>query len=213
MYRVIVDRRKALVGASALLAAPKALWAQRALVVTPGQTEGPFYPTVLPADKDWDLVRVQGRASQAVGRVTHISGRVRDKRGQAVAGARVEIWQCDANGIYDHPGDSGLRRRDAAFQGYGHANVDTGGRYVFRTIRPVAYPGRTPHIHFKIHAPGAGAQTTQMYVEGEAQNQRDGVLRSIRDPLARQSVIVGLAPGEDIEPGALKGTFDIVLDL
>jgi protocatechuate 3,4-dioxygenase beta subunit len=213
MHRVIVDRRKALVGASALLAAPEALWAQRALVVTPGQTEGPFYPTVLPADKDWDLVRVQGHASQAVGRVTHISGRVLDKRGQVVAGARVEIWQCDANGVYDHPGSSSRQRRDTAFQGYGSASVDSSGRYVFRTIRPVAYPGRTPHIHFKVHAPGAGALTTQMYVEGEAQNQRDGVLRSIRDPLARESVIVGLTPGDDIEPGTLKGTFDIVLDL
>ena len=87
--------------------------------------------------------------------------------GQPSRGAMVEIWQCDAHGIYNHPGDSGQRRRDAAFQGYGRTKVDDGGRYAFRTIRPVAYPGRTPHIHFKVHAPGVGMLTTQMYVAGE----------------------------------------------
>ena len=136
-----------------------------------------------------------------------------DKRGGIVKGAMLEIWQCDANGIYNHPGDNGLKRRDAAFQGYGRTTVDGDGRYAFRTIRPVAYPGRTPHIHFKVHAPGAGRLTTQMYVAGEPQNARDGVLRAIRDAKARESVIVPLLAAGDIEPGALKGTFDVVLDL
>ena len=69
----------------------------------------------------------------------------------------VEIWQCDAHGIYNHPRSPGQSRRDAGFQGYGRTGIDAAGRYAFRTIRPVAYPGRTPHIHFKVHAPGAGA--------------------------------------------------------
>ena len=86
------------------------------------------------------------------------------------------------------------------------------GRYAFRTIRPVAYPGRTPHIHFKVHAPGIGRLTTQLYVAGEPQNARDGVLNAIRDRGARESVIVRLEPAGEIEPDALKGTFDIVLD-
>lgn len=210
---VIVDRRRALIGASAALAAPQVLWAQAALVVTPGQTEGPFYPRSLPTDRDADLVRVQGQPAQAVGHVTHISGRVLNKRGEVVRGAMVEIWQCDANGVYNHPGDSGQRSRDVAFQGYGRTDVDVSGRYTFRTIRPVAYPGRTPHIHFKVHAPGAGVLTTQMYVDGEPQNQRDGVLRGIRDLRARQSVIVRLEPAGDIEANALRGIFDIVLSL
>ena len=95
----------------------------------------------------------------------------------------VEIWQCDANGIYNHPGDSGQRRRDAAFQGYGRTKVDAGGRYAFRTIRPVAYPGRTPHIHFKVHAPGVGRLTTQMYVAGErAERHRRRAQRHPRPP-------------------------------
>jgi protocatechuate 3,4-dioxygenase beta subunit len=208
-----VVRRDVLLGVGTLLVVPGAVLAQSPPVITPGQTEGPFYPTYLPADSDADLVRVEGQKAQALGQVTHISGRVLNRRGEAVRGARVEIWQCDANGIYNHPSQPGLQRRDTAFQGYGRTDVSADGRYAFRTIRPVAYPGRTPHIHFKVHAPGAGRLTTQMYVAGEPQNARDGVLRGIRDARARESVIVRLDPAGDIEPGALKGTFDIVLDL
>lgn len=209
-----IKRRDVLIGAAALLAAPSLhALAQSQVVITPGQSEGPFYPTAFPADVDADLVRVTGRAAQAVGQVTHISGRVLNKRGEIVRGAMLEIWQCDANGIYNHPRQPGLDRRDAAFQGYGRAEVDAAARYSFRTIRPVAYPGRTPHIHFRVHAPGAGRLTTQMYVAGEPQNARDGVLNAIRDARARQTLIVPLEPANDLEPGALKGTFDIVLDL
>jgi protocatechuate 3,4-dioxygenase beta subunit len=208
-------RRDLLIGAAAFTvpALPPLASASSDLVVTPGQTEGPFYPVKLPADMDVDLVRVQGQAARAVGHVTHVLGRVLDRRGGIIEGAMLEIWQCDANGVYNHPGDDGGKRRDAAFQGYGRTTVDGQGRYAFRTIRPVAYPGRTPHIHFKVHAPGAGNLTTQMYVAGEPQNARDGLLRSIRNIRARESVIVPLLAAGEIEPGALKGTFDIVLDL
>ncbi len=207
-----IVRRQMLLGAGALLAAPRLVLAQAPLVVTPGQTEGPFYPVKFPADMDGDLVRVRGQAAHALGKITHVSGRVRDRKGNLVKGATVEIWQCDANGIYDHPGDNGQRRRDTAFQGYGRVQVDGDGRYAFRTIKPVPYPGRTPHIHFKVSAPGVGRLTTQMYVAGEPQNETDGVLRRIRDRQARDSLIVRLDPGDDLEAGALKGSFDIVLD-
>ena len=216
MSSTVIQRRDVLVKAAAALLAPSLVplaAAGAGLVVTPGQTEGPFYPTYLPADTDTDLVRVQGQKAQALGRITHVSGRVLDRRGEAVRGARVEIWQCDANGIYHHPAQRGVQRRDTAFQGFGRTEVSAEGRYTFRTIRPVPYPGRTPHIHFRIDAPGAGRLTTQMYVAGEPQNATDGVLRGIRDPRARESVIVELVPAGEIEAGALKGTFDIVLDL
>src|SRR5262245_49235254 len=210
------SRRHWLIGAAAALATPRLITAAGAatpLVVTPGQTEGPFYPVAFPADMDADLVRVKGQAAQALGQVTHISGRILDRRGGVVKGASVEIWQCDAHGIYDHPGDSGRRRRDAAFQGYGRTHVDSDGRYAFRTIRPVAYPGRTPHIHFKVHAPGIGRLTTQMYLAGERQNATDGPLNAIRDAAARETLIVSLREATEREPGALSGTFDIVLAL
>ena len=103
---VRLKRRELILGAAAALLTPPALAAEKAragLVITPGQTEGPFYPVSFPADMDNDLVRVQGRAAGAMGQVTHIAGRVLDKRGEPVRGATVEIWQCDANGIYHHP--------------------------------------------------------------------------------------------------------------
>ena len=209
-----LPRRQWLIGAAATLATPQlaslAAAATR-LIVTPGQTEGPFYPVRFPPDMDADLVRVTGQSAQAVGQITHIAGRVLDTRGEIVRGATVEIWQCDAQGIYNHPGDSGHKRHDAAFQGYGRAQVDADGRYAFRTIRPVAYPGRTPHIHVKVHAPGIGRLTTQMYVAGERQNATDGPLNGIRDAKARESLIVALRQAPDREAGALEGTFDIVL--
>jgi protocatechuate 3,4-dioxygenase, beta subunit len=208
-------RRQLLIGAAAAIAAPQLAGLAAAgsqLVITPGQTEGPFYPVSFPADLDADLVRVQGQKAQAVGLVTHISGRILDRHGQIVRGATVEIWQCDARGIYNHPRAPGQSRHDAGFQGYGRTEIDASGRYAFRTIRPVAYPGRTPHIHFKVHAPGVGRLTTQLYVAGEPQNASDGVLNAIRDRDARASVIVRLEEAGEIEAGALKGTFDIVLN-
>ena len=206
-------RRSLLIGgvaASATMILPRGLTAAER-VLTPGQTEGPFYPVEFPPDMDNDLVRVTGRAAQALGQVIHVSGRVLDVRGQPKPGSVIEIWQCDANGVYRHPRAAGQGRIDNAFQGYGRTQVDEQGRYRFRTIRPVPYPGRTPHIHFAVHVPGQGRLVTQMYIEGEPLNSRDGVLNSIRDLQVRQSVIVSLISGQSLEPGALHGSFDIVV--
>lgn len=182
------------------------------LIATPAQTEGPFYPTDWSGDTDSDLVRVTGAAARAQGQITHILGRVLDTSGAPIPGAALEIWQCDANGIYRHPDDWRLvQGRDDGFQGRGRAQSGDDGAYSFRTIRPVAYPGRTPHIHFAILVPGRAPLITQMYVAGEPLNARDGILNRIRDPRQRDSVIVKLEPGDRLEEQALVGTFDIVL--
>jgi protocatechuate 3,4-dioxygenase beta subunit len=118
---------------------------------TPRSTEGPFYPQSLPADSDADLTRVQGRADRARGTPLEVSGRVLDRSGRPLAGARVEIWQCDAGGHYHHVGGNEAAL-DPAFQGFGAVAADAEGRYRFRTIKPVPYPGRTPHIHFGVNA-------------------------------------------------------------
>jgi protocatechuate 3,4-dioxygenase beta subunit len=89
--------------------------------------------------------------------------------------------------------------------------TDGAGDYRFRTIRPVPYPGRTPHIHFAVSGAGLPRFTTQMYVAGEPQNEHDTVLMSVRDAAARARLIVPLRPAVEMETNALAGTFDIVL--
>lgn len=205
-------RRAVVAGTAVALAAALTPAVVRAatLVATPRQTPGPFYPRTLPLDRDNDLLRVDGQTAQAAGTPTHIAGRVLTEDGRPVRGAMVELWQCDAKGIYHHP----LDRRgpaDAGFQGYGSTAVDDEGGYRFRTIRPVAYPGRTPHIHFAVSGRGLARLTTQMYVAGDPANARDGLFNSIADPAQRASVLVALVPAPDLEAGALFGQFDLVL--
>ena len=178
---------------------------------TPAQTEGPFYPVRLPDDRDADLVRVTGSDAQALGVVTHVMGRVLAPDGRPLLGVLVEIWQCDAHGRYRHPQERGTAAVDAGFQGYGQTLTDASGGYRFRTIRPVAYPGRTPHIHFKLGSFAGELLTTQMYVAGEPGNERDGLLNAIRDLELRRRLLVELRAADAIEPGALAGTFDIVV--
>ena len=182
-----------------------------ALGATPRQTPGPFYPKTFPLDSDADLARMAGRDAQAAGQIVHVHGRVIDQAGQPIAGLRVEIWQCDAFAHYHHQGAlaSGA---DPNFQGYGRVQLGDDGAYHFRTIRPVPYPGRTPHIHFAVSGPGIEALTTQMYVAGEPDNARDGPLSRVRDPEARARLIVPLVAAPDLEADALAGRFDIVLD-
>ena len=150
---ILISRRRMLRGAG-VLAAGAALPARAVeLIATPAQTTGPFYPLSLPLDADNDLVIVEGGPERAAGTVLHLGGRVLDVAGRPVRGARIEIWQCDAFGVYHHPGDRG-GPADANFQGFGATTADDAGGYRFRTIEPVPYPGRTPHIHFKITGPG-----------------------------------------------------------
>ena len=173
---------------------------------TPAQTEGPFYPLDLPLDHDSDLTRVEGRTERAAGAVLELGGRVLGADGRPASGVQVEIWQCDAFGVYHHPGD---RRApaDPNFQGFGRTVADQQGDYRFRTIVPVAYPGRTPHIHFKILGTDLDALTTQMYVAGHADNERDGLYRR----LGRASELVTVTLEPDDESGGQRALFDIVL--
>lgn len=178
---------------------------------TPRQMLGPFYPVDWAGDADADLVRVTGEAAAAQGIVTHLRGRILDGRGEPLPGARVEIWQCDARGIYRHPRDAEARR-DMGFQGRGRVLSGPDGAYAFRTIRPVAYAGRTPHIHLAVAVPGRGEPlVTQLYVEGEPGNERDGLFRSLRDPAAREALMLRLEAADRIEPRALLAMRDIVL--
>ena len=161
--------------AGGLLAAANAT----ASLLTPRQSAGPFYPADLPLDDDNDLIHVGGESAVARGQAADVRGRLLDRNGKPLQGIRIEIWQCDANGRYRHPRDPGHREIDRGFQGFGHTVSDAQGRYRFLTIRPVPYPGRTPHIHVAVYPRGQRPFFTQLYVDGEAHNADDFLYRQI----------------------------------
>ena len=182
------------------------------LTLTPAQTEGPFYPDKLPLDTDNDLLIINDAITPAVGAVTHLSGRILDKRGDPIRNAVVEIWQVDNNAAYLHTRSDNYPRRDRNFQGFGRFATSSTGEYYFRTIKPVLYPGRqAPHIHFAIKMKDRDKFTTQCYIKGHPGNANDSVLKAIKDAKARESVIVDFAPITASRVGELAAKFDIVL--
>ena len=181
-----------------------------ALTLTPPQTEGPFYPDKLPLDTDNDLLIINDGMTPGVGEITHLTGRILDSAGNPLRNALVEIWQVDGKGVYLHTADTHAQR-DANFQGFGRFLTGSSGEYYFRTVKPVPYPGRTPHIHFAIKLKGRDKFTTQCYIKGEPGNERDGVLRAIRDPKALESVMVDFAPLKGSKIGELTAKFDVVM--
>jgi protocatechuate 3,4-dioxygenase beta subunit len=203
-------RRRLLAASLAGAALAGVPWRARAQsrVATPSQTAGPFYPREFPADGDGDLVAVKGRSGIAKGELLLLGGTVTDTSGRPLAGARVEIWQCNAFGRYHHPGDRSGAPLDPDFQGWGAFVTAGDGGYRFRTIKPVPYPGRTPHIHFRVSGRAAPELVTQMYLEGEPGNARDGLYGWL-DPAARAAVTVRLDKAPD--GTALAARFDIVL--
>ena len=180
----LVHRRqclKAFAATSAALGLPSL-----ALAALPEMTEGPFYPPAAwrARELDWDadLTRVMrspgASAPRASGEWLDLGGRVVDAGGRAVDAAEIEIWQCDAHGSYRHPRGAAAQV-DAAFQGFGSTRSDAEGRYRFRTIKPVPYPGRTPHIHVRLRHPSFGELTSQLFLAGEPANAGDAIYRRL----------------------------------
>lgn len=206
---ISLGRRAATV---ALIASP-ALWlSQRAIaqtqaqrLLTPTQTEGPFYPVAIPKDADFDLLR-NGSLAYSKGQPVWVTGTVADASGKPVTGAQVEIWQADHAGHYDHPGDGS--KSDPAFQGFGRVSVGADGSYRFRTIRPVPYSGRAPHIHFKVKLGNRDLLTTQLYDEAASNgNARDFLWRNLQGDAARAALTKPFVNGAD----GLAAQFDIVV--
>jgi protocatechuate 3,4-dioxygenase beta subunit len=199
-------RRRTLVylGASLLLPLTPVLADERP--PTPGMTEGPFYPRNFPPDIDADLTRVAGRSAPARGTVLDVTGRIVDRTGKPLALAKLEVWQCDHGGTYHHVGHSG---GDANFQGFGVASTDAEGRYRFRTIRPAPYPGRAPHIHFLVRDGKGSRLVSQMFVEGDPGNARDGLYRYLGSQA--KLVTMKLADAPAGSGAALAGSLEIVV--
>src|SRR5262249_24128776 len=143
--------------------------------------------------------------------ITHLSGKILDGKGNPLKNTLVEIWQVDGKGVYLRSQSGNKEKRDKNFQGFGRFLTASSGEYYFRTVKPVPYPGRTPHIHFKIKHNGKEIFVTQCYIKGEPGNEKDGILQSIKDAKARESVIVDFTPVKGSKIGELAAKFDIVL--
>lgn len=208
---MLMSRRHVVVGAAAMAGLAASAKAQN-LIPTSGQNLGPFYPVVHPSDEDADLTRVRGAKGVARGDPINVIGRVVDLRGNPIRGARVELWQANAVGRYDHPGDrANPAALDPDFQGFARLLTDRGGNFKFRSIKPSAYNSpigmRTPHIHFDIRGKSERL-VTQMYFPGEPLNERDLLLRTATP---RESVIAEAIPRLSGDPGALAFRWTIVL--
>ena len=205
--------RKSLIGSAVLAGAAyfntPGLFAEE--LVTPTMTDGPFYPDKLPLDTDNDLLILNDKITPAVGEITHFHGVVKDRGGKPIRNAIVEIWQVDNHGVYLHSQGGPRNKLDKNFQGFGRFTTNLKGEYYFRTIKPVTYPGRTPHIHVKVYTQGKARLSTQALIKGDKRNDNDGLFRAIRDPKLRELLLVDYKPLPGSKIGELTAKFDITL--
>jgi len=200
-------RRHLILAAGGLLAAASS--PAISALLTPRQPAGPFYPDEPPLDDDNDLIHVAGEDTVALGKATNLQGRLLDNNGRPVRDTRIEIWQCDANGRYRHSRDPGRQPVDPGFQGFGHTLTDAEGRYRFLTIRPVPYPGRTPHIHVAVFPTGERPFVTQLYVAGDVRNDDDFLYRRI--PVEKRARVTAAFEPAKSDVAELAASWDIVI--
>ncbi|MBL9116493.1 MAG: intradiol ring-cleavage dioxygenase [Verrucomicrobiaceae bacterium] len=182
-----------------------------ALTLTPRATEGPYYPDHLPLDQDNDLTKIIDGKAPAGGVIAEFGGRLLNPDGKPLANHVIEMWQADTNGCYIH--SRGVQRgkeRDPHFQGYGKIETNAKGEYRFRTIKPGLYTGRTLHWHIAVKRADKRMLTTQLFIAGVPQNDRDGILRSMGTEEQRLSVIREFKPKET-GSADLLATWDIVI--
>ena len=149
------------------------------LIRTPWQGEGPFYPDRIPEDTDNDLVKNGDSTIEAGGKILNLMGSLVNRDSKPIKGMTAEIWQTDMNGVYLHTGSFGRKMRDYQFQGFGRSITDRNGHFSFRTIIPVEYPGRTPHIHLKLWNERENVLTTQLYIHGHSLNKEDFLFKQM----------------------------------
>ncbi len=151
---------------------------------TPEVTQGPFFKPRSPLRRSL-LENATGGA-----RIV-LTGGVFSGHCRPVAGALLDFWHADADGIYDNVG----------FKLRGHQFADDKGRYRLETVVPGLYPGRTRHFHVKVQAPHGRILTTQLFFPGEPRNQSDGIFR--------RDLLMAVSAAEN----ATEVRFRFVLDL
>lgn len=207
-----LSRRTVVFGAASAGALAVPVAAQLATDVmlrgTPQLTTGPFYPVLRPLDEDADLTRLRGRPGLAQGQIIDVAGRVLTEAGRPIKGAKLDLWQANAFGRYDHPADPAKAPLDPAFQGAAMLSTDRDGRFRFRTIMPGPYGNRARHIHFDV----AGKRrrlVTQMFFPGEP-NEADNLYRNIFTQAQKEVAVGRLAPNST-ENGTPLYLWNVVL--
>ena len=191
------------VGASAASAIPLEPLTRRG---TPQLTTGPFYPLDRPFDQDWDLTRVPSHRGIAQGVIMELHGRVTTEEGRPVPGAILDVWQTNGLGRYHHPSDTVGKRIDPNFQGSAVIRADTDGNYRLRTVIPLPYERRQPHIHFDVRGEKR-LLVTQMFFPGEP-NGRDTLYAALRNEMLQRAVTADLL---GVQAGVKKFRWNIVL--
>jgi protocatechuate 3,4-dioxygenase beta subunit len=143
-----------------------------ACVVQPEQTEGPYFVDKMLNRSDIRPDPVSGAVKAGVPlRVAFNVARVAGNGGcTPISGAQVDLWQCDAAGLYSGVQDPAFDTKGQHFL-RGHQITDARGAANFVTIYPGWYPGRAVHLHFKIRTTPAAQQgyefTSQLYFDEE----------------------------------------------
>jgi protocatechuate 3,4-dioxygenase beta subunit len=141
------------------LATPRSAYASDRLTLTPQATEGPYWfdPKLFRSDI------TEGKT----GVPTRVALTVLGQDGAPLKGARVDIWHCDASGVYSgYEGQGDDHRTATKGETYlrGAQLTDASGLAAFQTLWPGWYEGRTPHIHIKVFLDARTALTCQLFV-------------------------------------------------
>ena len=186
---------------------------------TLSETTGPVFGPDDLGPLDADLIRNAARDGDPVGERIVVHGRVLDENARPVPNALVEVWQANAGGRYRHAKDTYFAPLDPNFGGCGRCLTGEDGSYVFRSIKPGAYPWpngvndwRPAHIHFSVSGPAfAQRLVTQMYFEGDPLIPRCPIVATIPDPAAIDRLVAPLDMNAALPLDSLAYRFDIVL--
>lgn len=169
--------------ATAALLAAGAARAAEIKPMTPDQAMGPFYPIQRLAETDADMTWIKGHRNRAKGTVIEVTGRVLDRYGHPVSGAKLELWQCNAAGRYAHPNDVATAPLDPDFQGFAAIATGKQGEWRITTIKPAGYDSpighRTSHIHFQVSGRTQRLITQMYFPEEEATNAKDALYKEM----------------------------------
>lgn len=184
---------------------------------------GPFFVEDAP-----EITNGEDISGGAVGQPSWIEGTVSNIRGEAIPGARIEVWEADEDGLYD------VQYDDQRVAGRAFLNSEDDGSYRFWGLTPTPYPiphdgpvgdlltlverspVRAAHLHFMVTAPGYRTLVTHIFVEDDPQLEIGDSVFGVKDSLIKrfdeQAAGTPTPDGRDLgDQTWTKARFDIVL--